>query len=161
MNDRDPILALVGEIHDGLKAVAKIEGFLVEYEETSIRGKRPGVEQALALSQALGNYYTCLATVFFRISQFFENSLPSARWHQALLERMTFEIPETRPAVISHSTQQGLQELLRFRHFSRYYYAFDYDWDKLRFLLLKFNQVRVAVVDELEGFTQTLRQVAE
>lgn len=159
MKDRDTVLSLLGELMDGLEATSKIEAFLVEYEKTALHDKTPGVEQALALSQALGNYYTCLETVFFRISQFFENNLPPSRWHQALLEKMTMDIPEIRPAVISHETRKGLQELLKFRHFSRYYYAFDYDWDKLNFLLLKFNRVRQPVRDEITAFTQILRDL--
>ena len=36
---------------------------------------------ALIVAGLLENYYTCLETIFLRISQSFENNLNSARWH--------------------------------------------------------------------------------
>lgn len=47
---------------------------------------------ALIVSGLIENYYTCLETIFVRVSQFFENSLGSERWHADLLDRMTLEI---------------------------------------------------------------------
>ena len=150
------LTSLIGEINDSLKALDKIETFIVTFEESKINQGMTGQDQALALCQALGNYYTCIETMFFRISQFFENSLPAERWHQTLLERMRIDIPDMRPAVIRDSTHQGLLELLKFRHFSRYYYELDYDWDKLRFLLLKFNAIRLDVKSEIRTFVEQM-----
>jgi hypothetical protein len=159
MNAKRELATLFGEIGESLKALEKMENFIVSYERDVLDAGTTGIEQALALSQALGNYYTCIETIFFRISQFFENSLPQNRWHQALLEKMTLEIPEIRPKVISYASYQGLSEILKFRHFSRYYYEFDYDWDKLRFLLLKFNAVRETVKKEINDFVSVLKGI--
>ena len=156
MNEPDPARTLLGELQAGLRALAKLESFLLAYERDSLRTGRRGTEQALALTQALGNYYTCLETSFFRISQLFENDLPSTHWHQALLEKMAMEIPEVRPAVIGQTTYQALLELLRFRHFSRYYYAIDCDWEKLDYLLAKFKQVAQPVRQQVDAFAKIL-----
>ena len=43
-------------------------------------------------------------------------------WHRRLLERMAMAT-DTRPAVLHESTQQELQEYLRFRHLVRNLYA--------------------------------------
>ena len=40
---------------------------------------------------------------------------------------MTWTVPEVRERVISDATYHALSELRRFRHFKRYYFAFDYD----------------------------------
>lgn len=42
---------------------------------------------ALIVAGLLENYYTCLETIFLRISQSFENNLDPARWHNDLLQR--------------------------------------------------------------------------
>ncbi len=44
---------------------------------------------------------------------------------------MILEIEGVRKAVISDETYSNLLEFLKFRHFKRYYFEFDYDWDKL------------------------------
>ena len=41
----------------------------------------------MVITQSLTNYYTCLETIFLRISKFFENNLDKDQWHQSLLEK--------------------------------------------------------------------------
>ena len=48
-------------------------------------------------------------------------------WHQVLLEQMTNEIPDIRPAVISEVTYEALDEYRGFRHVVRNIYAFQLD----------------------------------
>ena len=79
----------------------------------------------------LENYYTCLETIFLRISQSFENHLESARWHNDLLQKMTLETEGVRTAAVSDEAFPPLFELLKFRHFKRYYFELEYDWDRL------------------------------
>ena len=62
--------------------------------------------------------------------------------------------------MISDKTYQALLELLKFRHFTRYYFEQDYDWDKLRFLIKKFNDVHIALRDEIAVFDEYLRDLA-
>jgi Uri superfamily endonuclease len=77
---------------------------------------------ALIVAGLLDNYYTCLETVFLRISHFFENELSSDHWHSDLLEKMTIRIEGVRIPAVSESNQGNLIELLKFRHFRRYYF---------------------------------------
>lgn len=69
---------------------------------------------------------------------------------------MVLEIEGIRPRVISDDTRDALRELMRFRHFKRYYLEFDYDWDKLVFLEKKFASVRAAVHEEIERLVGVL-----
>lgn len=115
----------------------------------------------MILAQALSNYYTCLGTIFFRISQFFENNLANDRWHQVLLSKMTLEIEDVRERVISDDVHMGLLEILKFRHFTRYYFDLNYDWDKLRFLLKKFNDVRALLRKDLATFDEFLEKLSK
>ncbi len=150
---------LKSEIEKSLKALAKIEGYLADYLEREIRHGRTGVDQAMVLAQALSNYYTGLETIFLRISQYFENDLPDCRWHQVLLDRMVLEIEGYRPRVLSDETRADLLEILKFRHFARYYYDLEYDWDKLSYLIAKFERVRGPVRIELTRFLDYLEQI--
>ena len=69
-----------------------LEGALTD--EITRLGKTP--VSALIIAGLLENYYTCLETIFLRISQHFENRLGSDRWHRDLLQKMTLEIKGVR-----------------------------------------------------------------
>jgi hypothetical protein len=58
------------------------------------------------------SYYTCLETIFLRISQFFENQLNPEKWHKHLLEKMRIQINGVREQAISDDTYYLLLELL-------------------------------------------------
>lgn len=109
---------------------------------------------ALIVAGLLENYYTCIETIYLRISQSFDNSLDPARWHNDLLQKMTLEIQGVRTAVVSEETFSPLFELLKFRHFKRYYLELEYDWDRLDFLVTKLRQVHPLVTRDLERFVR-------
>ena len=152
------VQTLRAEIEKSFSVLSRIEAYLIDFQEQRLSGT-PGLDEAMILTQALSNYYTCLETLFLRISKFFENDLDREQWHRSLLEKMTLEIPETRRRVISDTAFHGLLELLKFRHFSRYYFELDYDWDKLRFLLKKFNDIRAQVRADLAEFDRFARSL--
>lgn len=109
---------------------------------------------ALIVASLLENYYTCLETIFLRISQHFEHRLGPERRHQDLLQKMTLEIEGVRAAAISEAAFAPLLELLRFRHFKRYYFELEYDWDRLDFLVAKLRQAHPLVTRDLARFRE-------
>lgn len=111
---------------------------------------------ALMVAGLLENYYTCLETIFLRISQFFDNNLKSERWHSDLLEKMTVTIEGVRSAAVSSENYTRLLELLKFRHFRRYYFELEYDWDRLEFLKKKLEQAHPVVMADLHNFDSFL-----
>ncbi len=114
---------------------------------------------AVFVAQVLDNYYTALETLFLRISQFFENSLSSDRWHTDLLDKMMLHIPGVRERVLSEESGRLLVELLRFRHFKRYYYELDFDWLKLDYLLSVYERSRPLVQRDLLAFSDFLARL--
>jgi len=72
---------------------------------------------------------------------------------------MTLNIEGIRPTVISEQTYMNLFELMKFRHFKRYYFEFEYDWDRLDFLLKKYEQVKPLLRDDLQLFVKFLREL--
>ena len=107
---------------------------------------------ALIIAGLLENYYTCLETIFLRISQHFENRLGSDRWHTDLLQKMTLEIKGVRVAAVSEAAFPPLLQLLQFRHFKRNYFELEPDWDRLDFLVGKLRQAHPLVTRDLQRF---------
>ncbi len=87
----------------------------------------------------LTDYHTCAETCFWRIAQYFENHLDGHRWHKDLLDRMRMEVPGLREAVMRDEVHDALLELMRFRHFRRYYFEMNYDMEKLIFFAKSWN----------------------
>ena len=150
--------ALVSAYQKRLEAVRRsIEQALAD--EIAELGKTP--RSALIIAGLLENYYTCLETVFLRISQHFENRLDPARWHNDLLQKMTLEIEGVRVAAVSEAAYPPLFELLKFRHFKRYYFELEYDWDRLDYLVAKVRQAHPLVMEDLTRFARFARAVDE
>lgn len=162
MKENELIAALVEEIRKSRTMLVKIDSFYQEFKDNDLTliGKKRA--SAIVMAEIMVDFYTCLETLFLRISQFFENILEKDKWHSDLLHKMTLEIEGARKAVISDETYSILLEFLKFRHFKRYYFEFDYDWDKLEFLEKKYRQVKPLLEEDLknfEGFLNKLKQL--
>ena len=57
-------------------------------------------------------------------------------------------------AAASEEAFPPLFELLKFRHFKRYYFELEYDWDRLDFLVSKLRGVHPLVTRDLERFVR-------
>jgi hypothetical protein len=115
---------------------------------------------AVFIAQLLEAFYTAVETLFLRISQHFENRLADERWHADLLDKMTLRVGGVREQVIREQTAALLNELLRFRHFKRYYLELDFDWAKLDYLLDVYDRVLPALDHDLGEFKSFLVRLA-
>jgi hypothetical protein len=159
MSDRfDEIPARIGQTKQLLlEMIQRLDSF--ESEIIPMLGKTSN--SVLIPVQILENAYTATETLFLRISQAFENHLDSRRWHADLLEKMTLDVPQVRPRVLSPAAYQKLAELLRFRHFKRYYFEFDYDWRKVDFLIVIFREMVPILEHDLDRFASALRSAVD
>ena len=154
------IAVLKNEIEKSLEVLARLQDFINEYRKGKIVVEIRGIEEAMVIAQSMTNYYTCVETIFLRISRFFENNLSKDHWHQELLDRMTIEIGGIRKAVITDDVKDALTEILKFRHFTRYYFELNYDWDKLDYLLKKFDHVKEALPVQIRKFVMFLDELS-
>ncbi len=156
MKENELIAALVEEIRRSRIMLGKIDSFYQEFKDNDLTllGKKRA--SAIVMAEIMVDFYTCLETLFLRISQFFENILEKDKWHSDLLHKMILEIEGVRKAVISDETYSILLEFLKFRHFKRYYFEFDYDWDKLEFLEKKYRQLKPLLEEDLKNFEDFL-----
>jgi hypothetical protein len=158
MTLRDKSTAVLqAHILAGVDVLRRIENHLDSFLTHDPNAQGKTTTGAIVIADALSRYYTAAETVFFRIARYFENSIEGDRWHAELLDRMGMAIPGIRPAVISGDTQAALRELMRFRHFSRYYVELEYDWERLDFLRLKFEFLKNNLVPELLRFHDLLQ----
>ena len=160
MEAANRIAALAAEIDAALPVLDRIDRFYDQFQEQQATARR-SIENAIILSDVFVSFYTCVETAFLRISQFFENALDSSRWHEQLLRAMTRTIPSVRERVISDTSYTALSELRRFRHFKRYYFAFDHDWERLELVRSKYLTCRAPVRTELAAYSVYLRRLAE
>jgi hypothetical protein len=157
MNAVTDLRTLLSEIENTRSVLRRIDLFYRDFlaRERVAETRKP--EHAIVIAEVLANIYTCLETAFLRISQAFENSLAPARWHQELLDKMTLRIEGIREPVLGNDTHALLLELLKFRHFKRYYVEFEYDWDRIDYLQRKYEQLQPLIARDFERFTAFLR----
>jgi hypothetical protein len=154
MNDRfDEIPARIAQT---LELMMEMLRRLDTFESGIIPILGKTADSVLIPVQILENGYTAVETLFLRISQAFGNHLDSRRRHADLLEKMTLDVPGIRPKVLSTLTYQKLTELMRFRHFKRYYFELDFDWRKIDFLVTIFRELMPLLKTDLERFAAAL-----
>ena len=101
------------EIDPGLRKVV-LFGSLATGD---LRGRQPDVD---------------LESYFLRVAKHFENDLPPAEWHRALVERMTIQIEGLRPRLLDRSLAQDIHDLGAFRHVFRNMYGARLDPARIR-----------------------------
>jgi hypothetical protein len=162
MSDRtsDPEL-VVEQIDLCFRVLDDMERFLADRFPALDEGSVPDRAERIVVAQILENTYTAIETALLRISQGFDNALNPNRWHADLLDKMVLEKKGFRPRVLSDESHRLLTELMRFRHFKRYYLELDYDWEKLRFLLSVYRRCLPLVRGELSAFRQEIQRGLE
>lgn len=159
MSANERVRDVLAHVAKTKQLLAKNREFYDRFRETDFQKLGPGTPSAMILSQIFTDCYTIMETLFLRISQLFENSLSKSEWHKELLEKMRLDIPETRKAVISDATYEVCNELLRFRHFRRYYFELEYDWDRIEMAEKKYCQVHEFLPPDLDNFCRFLSEL--
>jgi hypothetical protein len=114
-------------------------------------------------SVALGlhHFYSGLERVFEKVARMIDASVPQGvNWHQQLLEQMSQEIAGQRPAFISSSTKEALEEYRGLRHVVRNVYGFELKADKLKPLVESVPSVFKEVSSEAIAFANFLTHQA-
>ncbi|MBN1835288.1 MAG: hypothetical protein JW820_05520 [Spirochaetales bacterium] len=157
----DPEL-VVEKIDLSFRVLDDMDRFLDERTRAFSSSSSPDRAERIVIAQILENAYTAIETALLRIAQGFDNNLSPDRWHTDLLDKMLLEKAGVRPRVLSEESHRLLTELMRFRHFKRYYLELDYDWEKLRYLLSVYHRCRPLVRSELTAFRDEIaRALAE
>jgi hypothetical protein len=110
----------------------------------------------------LHSFYNGLERIFAVIARQLDTAFPSGEhWHRDLLEQMSREMPEERPAVLLLDTLALLDDFLAFRHLIRSLYAFELDAERLKYLLDRLPEALSHAKRDLEGFCKLLSIAAD
>jgi hypothetical protein len=153
-------LELIGVIKKQLVRLESLHDSITQAFDRDVAVLGRTGNAAVMIAGLFENYYTCMETAFQKISQHFENHLEPARWHANLLSEMTLRIEGIRIPAVSESNYPALLELQRFRHFKRYYFDLDYDWDRLDFIHKKVDVAHPVALADLEVFIEFLRSLS-
>ncbi len=157
-------------MNNRLKALStRIRGNLSDLERVTERvldiwqrAKTSGDDYYLdSVALNLHDFYSGLERIFELIAENVDGSLPGGEgWHISLLQRMTEEVPVTRPAVISDQVFQQLNEYRGFRHVVRNVYTFRFDPIKIEKLVTSLPVCFTGVKAELSAFANFLEERA-
>ena len=156
---KSDIAVLIANSKNTIEIIKQNWQFYNNFKENEFATLGRTTVSAMVLSQVFVDFYTCIETLLFRISQQFENNLRKEQWHKELLQKMSLTIPKIRPAVLSKRTELLLSEILRFRHFKRYYFDFDYDWAKLDLIDNKYKEVYPLIINDTLEFIEFLNEI--
>lgn len=160
MNESSGPAELEGYLRSQSAVLDELNAFLdTVVEEDLQRHDGRNRKSGFVVAGILENYYTCVETQLFRIVQEFGNRVDAERWHADLLNRLAVDVPGIRPRVLSDGSHRLLDELRRFRHFKRYYFGIEYDWDKLDFLIRKQRELHSMLRREVVEFVVFLRKL--
>lgn len=129
------------------------------------RGQRSPDEQDVYLESValnLHGFYSGLERLFELIARHVDRNLPIGEtWHHDLLQQMTKDVAETRPAVISRESASALDEFRRFRHLVRNVYTFNLVPEKMEPLTSALPELWSQVQAELLAFAGFLEELAQ
>lgn len=150
---------LAGRIRAELEALDHLRQRIAEGWKRAAQASDDYYLDSVALN--LHGLYSGLERLFELIAAVLDNAVPTGdKWHHALLQQMTAEVVEVRPAVISKTVCDHLDEYRRFRHVVRNVYAFNFDPGKIAKLVENSQPVFAQVRAELLAFADFLEHRA-
>ena len=129
-----------------------IEKLIKEIEQYN---NEPGAKRLKG--SILHDFYNSCERIFKWIARDINGDFnPTTQWHKELLFRMTVEIINVRPPVISEELAADLNEFLQFRHLFRNIYGFELKSDLLDHLVKKFKSTALKFSKETRDFLKAL-----
>lgn len=108
------------------------------------------------IAYQLHNLYCAFEDLFKIIADFFENRIEEKTYHTQLLKRMSIEIENLRPRVISEKSFIFLDELRAFRYLFRDAYLYELDPRKIELVLQKALELKELFEEDYRNFIKNL-----
>ncbi len=151
---------LAERIENELAELEKVTGRIREGWERFRRTGDDFYTDSTALN--MHGFYSGVERVFQLIARTVDRSVPQgANWHRMLLDQMTSEIPDVRPAVISSETLESLEDYRGFRHVVRNVYSYNFDPNKIEMLVENISATYDNVRNQLTTFVKFLTDTNE
>ena len=153
---------------DLLRLVAELQSDVSILEDLRKKNQRAwqriqqGMDEELdwaALGYTIHNIYNLLENYFLRISKFFENALDPETWHRDLIQHMTLDIEEVRPALLDRDLAGRIDELRSFRHVFRNIYQSELDSKRVELVQNRLEATLSAFREAHEAFIKKTRSI--
>jgi len=152
--EKKQLTALEASIRDQQKLIENI------YRKIS-RRKKGYTKDPLALESLayqLHNLYCAFEDLFRLVADHFENHIvDQMAWHKELLNKMKLKINGIRPAFISESSYELLNELRSFRHLFRHAYGIELEPARIKIVLRKALALQKIYKSDISGFLKQLK----
>jgi len=146
-----------------------IKGLYSELSGRGLTGSKKKIKSVLppedtfilrAVGSILHDFYVAAENIFETVAREIDEKLPAGEhWHRELLLRMTLDIPEVRPPVLSRETAGKLDEFRAFRHVFRNVYGFNLSPERMVDLLNKFSHTFNCLEKDVYTFIQTMKKI--
>ena len=146
-------------IDDIISEIEKIESLFKSYTSLikKVKRKNPTFIELNALAMFLHSFYNGLENIFILIAKKLDEKMPSGeRWHIELLEQMAKSINKRQQKVLTNNTYEDLKEYLGFRHFSRHAYSFEINWELMKDLIYRIEEIKNNIINELKLFIEKI-----
>ncbi|WP_017293312.1 ribonuclease toxin HepT-like protein [Geminocystis herdmanii] len=128
--DKNTFIILKADLNAQIQLMASIEQKLQARCENL---ESDDIIRLESIAYQIHNLYNATKDLLKIVATYFENHITeTSRWHSLLLHRMSQEIPEIRPALISQETYNILDSLRGFRHFFRHAYNTAIEYNQLK-----------------------------
>lgn len=157
---KEKIAILKSEIKNDYGKLNRIfDKFDTSYNEFLSSGEYSKlVENAFYISQLYSGY----ENIFKNIAKTFENNIEQDYWHKSLLDRMSLNIQDIRPALISSvENLKCLNELRAFRHYFRHAYDIELDQEKFKIVANNVFPLKALFQKDINNFIGFLDSLLE
>lgn len=159
MTDR-VLLQLAADLRQELEALDRIVTEAAQCV-AQMGSRAPTSLELRGAGDIVHDYYNAVERYLERVAVEMNGGLPAGPdSHARLLQRMTRELPDVRPALLSTDVARRLDEYLRFRHLFRHRYGFELEWSRLEPLLSGISALSPDLRRELEVFEALVRELA-
>ena len=116
--------------------------------------KEPDFVEKCGIAMILHSFYNGIENILLIIIKNTDSNLPNGlKWHKDLLYK-AFEQTENRSKIFREELKMSLNEYLRFRHFVRHAYGFQFKWEDMKAILFDVKSVWEKVKEDIKLFLE-------
>ncbi|MDJ0578576.1 hypothetical protein [Crocosphaera sp.] len=155
--DENTLIIFKTDINAQMELIKKIHQTL---NDRSIGLTADDMIRLESVAYHIHNLYSAVEDLLKIVATYFENNITeTAKFNIALLTRMTQNIPNIRPALISQETFLMLNGLRGFRHFFRHAYGTPIEYEQLKNNLDKSINILPLLEKDVDTFLNTISQI--
>ena len=116
--------------------------------------KTPNYIEISAAAMLSHSFYNGIENILILIFKSYDEELPNGnKWHIELLDK-AFISNKDRPQIFKSELQELLEEYLKFRHFIRHAYGFQFEWSMMEDLIKRIDNVWMSVREDINRFIE-------